>query len=99
MSVERARANHHGRRFGSYRSVIQMHERIHECIDGERPRDELSAPERAQLAALEEAIRSVAARLLAGAVPDLSARIMARVAEIWAHHRHGGARPRADRGG
>jgi len=68
-----------------------MHERIHECIDGERARDELSASERAQLVALEATIGSVSGRFLAGMVPDLSARIMARVAEIWAHHRRRGA--------
>lgn len=62
--------------------VIDMHHRIHECMDGERAREELSAEESRELAALEAAIGSVSDSLRDGAAPDLSARVMARVAEI-----------------
>jgi hypothetical protein len=55
---------------------------IHDCIDGDRDRDELTAQERRELAALEALIGAVAQPLRTAPVPDLSARVMARVAVI-----------------
>jgi hypothetical protein len=55
---------------------------IHDCLDGERPREELSVEERDELAALEAAIALVVDPLRAAPAPDLSARVLARVAEL-----------------
>jgi hypothetical protein len=54
-----------------------MNERIHACLDGEISRDDLSPPERAQLAEMEEALRSATGHLRSLPAPDLTARVMA----------------------
>ncbi|MDP9349803.1 MAG: glycogen-binding domain-containing protein [Gemmatimonadota bacterium] len=54
-----------------------MNERIHACLDGEITRDDLSPAERAQMAELEEALRSTTEHLRSLRAPDLTARVMA----------------------
>jgi hypothetical protein len=61
---------------------------IHDCIDGHRDRDELTARERRELAALEALIGAVTQPLRTAPAPDLSARVMARVAEIRSRPSH-----------
>jgi hypothetical protein len=69
-----------------------MESPIHDCLDGKRPRDELSLPERDELAALEQAIGLVADRLRSAPVPDLAAGVMAGIAELEAAPAPGGER-------
>jgi hypothetical protein len=58
-----------------------MESPIHDSLDGKRSRDELSLEERDELAALEATIGLIADRLRSAPVPDLSAGVMARIAE------------------
>jgi hypothetical protein len=55
---------------------------IHDVLDGTRARDQLSAPEREELAALESAIGSAMDPLRSAPVPDLTDGIMARISEL-----------------
>jgi hypothetical protein len=59
-----------------------MDRTLHDYIDGELARDELTAAQGDELESLEAAIRAVVSPLREAAAPDLSARVMARVAEI-----------------
>lgn len=54
-------------------------ERIHACLDGDLPLDELSQTERARLVELQSAIDSSVAELRGEVAPDLSARVMAQI--------------------
>lgn len=67
------------------RGVLAMDHSIHDCLDGERTRDELTARERDEIDALEAVISAVASPLRAVAAPDLSGLVMTRVAN--ARHR------------
>lgn len=72
-----------------------MESPIHDCLDGKRPRDELSLSERDELAVLEQAIGLVADRLRSAPVPDLAAVVMAGIAELEAASAPGGERAAA----
>ena len=65
-----------------------MTDRVHACLDGEIPREELSPAELARLEALEATLAPRPRRRCATApVPDLTARVMARAAP---HRRRAG---------
>jgi hypothetical protein len=53
-----------------------MNHRLHDCLDGELPREDLSPVERARLEALETALEDAVAPLRAAPVPDLTGRVM-----------------------
>lgn len=59
-----------------------MSDRIHDFLDGDLPREGLTFPERARLAALEAAVDEVAGPLRAAAPPDLARRVMERLPEM-----------------
>jgi hypothetical protein len=59
-----------------------MDHRIHEVLDGMRARADITPGESDELAAMESVIDSVAGPLISAPVPNLSGRVMARVAEM-----------------
>jgi hypothetical protein len=54
---------------------------LHDALDGEHRRDDLSPAERAQLESLETMIATVTRPLRMASAPDLSGRVLARIAQ------------------
>ncbi|MDQ3556092.1 MAG: glycogen-binding domain-containing protein [Gemmatimonadota bacterium] len=61
---------------------MNLHDRVHACLDGEIPREALSPDERVRLDALEATLRDTAAILRAAPAPDLVARVMNSLPEV-----------------
>jgi hypothetical protein len=63
--------------------VMKNDDRVHACLDGEIPRDDLSATERAALAEMERALGRVAAVVGTGSAVDFRQGVMNRLDALY----------------